>query len=39
MFEITIEKDGYYPKEIKAISMEKDGNLEDIRLYKSKVAF
>ena len=31
---LTIEKDGYYAKEIESISTEKDVNLGDIKLYK-----
>jgi len=33
---LTIEKEGYYPKEIKSISTEKDVNLGDIRLYERR---
>ena len=35
-YSLTIEKDGYYPKEIKSISTEKDVNLGDIRIYKRR---
>jgi len=32
-YSLTIEKEGYYPREIKSISTEKDVNLGDIKLY------
>ncbi len=35
-YSLTIEKEGYYPKEIKSISTEKDANLGDIKLYKRR---
>ena len=35
-YSLTIEKEGYYPKEIKSISTEKDVNLGDIKLYKRR---
>ncbi len=35
-YSLTIEKEGYYPKEIKSISTEKDVNLGDIKIYKKR---
>ena len=35
-YSLTIEKEGYYPKEIKSISTEKDVNLGDIKMYKRR---
>jgi Fe-S-cluster-containing dehydrogenase component len=33
-YSLLIEKDGYYPQEIKSISTEKDVNVGDVKLYK-----
>jgi tetrathionate reductase subunit B len=36
-YSLTIEKNGYYPREIMSISTEKDVNVGDIRLHKEVV--
>ncbi len=34
VYQLALEKEGYYPKEIKAIDTREDVNLGEIRLYK-----